>query len=113
VPATKSEDYIGKSALAARREQPARRFVGLAVDGNEAPASGDAVMNGRAQIGVVTSATRSAVLRRTIALARLDAHGAGTGGTVEIGRLDGQQKRLRATICALPFYDPQKARVRA
>jgi len=113
VPSRKEEDYIGKSALAARRANPACVLVGLLVDGNEAPANGDPVMSGRAQIGVITSATRSPTLRRTIALARLDAHAASAGATVEIGRLDGQQKRLAAVITRLPFYDPDKTRVRA
>jgi aminomethyltransferase len=113
VPARKEEDYIGKAALAARRANPARILVGLAIEGNEAPASGDPVFSGRAQLGVVTSATRSPALRQTIALARLDAHAAMQGGTVEIGRLDGQQKRLTARITRFPFYDPEKLRVRA
>jgi aminomethyltransferase len=113
VPARKEEDYIGKSALAARRANPARILVGLIIDGNEAPGPGDPVLAGRAQVGVVTSATRSPTLRKTIALARLDAHAAATGGSFEIGRLDGQQKRLPATITRFPFYDPEKTRVRA
>jgi len=113
VPARKEEDYIGKAALAARRANPARILVGLNIEGNEAPASGDAVFAGRAQLGVITSATRSPTLRQTIALARLDAHAATQGGAVEIGRLDGQQKRLAAKITRFPFYDPEKTRVRA
>jgi aminomethyltransferase len=112
VPARKEEDYIGKTALAARRANPARVLVGLLVDGNEAPASGDPVMAGRAQVGVVTSATRSPALRQTIALARLDAHASGMGSVVEIGRLDGQQKRMGAKVSRFPFYDPEKTRVR-
>ncbi len=113
VPARKAEDYIGKEALAARRANPARVLAGLLVEGNEAPASGDPVMAGRAQVGVITSATRSPILRQTIALARLDAHAGGLGAAVEIGRLDGQQKRLGATVGRFPFYDPEKTRVRA
>ena len=32
---------------------------------------------------------------------------------VEIGKLDGQQKRLPARIVRFPHYDPEKMRVRA
>ena len=36
-----------------------------------------------------------------------------TGTAVEVGKLDGQQKRLPATVVPFPFYDPNKERVRA
>jgi aminomethyltransferase len=112
VPTRKEDDYIGKTALTARRANPARVMVGLLIEGNEAPATGDPVFSGRARLGVITSATRSPTLRHAIALARLDAHAAAQGGSVEVGRLDGQQKRLAATISRFPFYDPEKTRVR-
>ena len=32
---------------------------------------------------------------------------------VEVGAIDGQQKRAPARVVALPFYDPEKKRVRA
>jgi aminomethyltransferase len=112
VPTRKEDDYIGKTALVARRANPARVMVGLLIEGNEAPATGDPVFSGRARLGVITSATRSPTLRHAIALARLDAHAAAQGGSVEVGRLDGQQKRLAATISRFPFYDPEKTRVR-
>jgi aminomethyltransferase len=34
----------------------------------------------------------------------------GTG--VEVGKLDGKQKRLPAKVVGFPFYDPTKSRVR-
>ena len=74
---------------------------------------GDPVYVGRARIGVVTSAIRSPILGRGIALARVDAFHAAIGTAVEIGKLDGVQKRLAATVVPFPHYDPQKTRVRA
>jgi aminomethyltransferase len=68
---------------------------------------------GRAQVGVVTSATRSPILTKTIALARLDVTHAAIGTEVEVGKLDGHQKRLPARIVRFPHYDPEKRRVRA
>jgi aminomethyltransferase len=56
---------------------------------------------------------RSPVLNRTVALARIDVHHAAIGTDVEIGKLDGQQKRLPAVIVRFPHYDPEKKRVRA
>jgi aminomethyltransferase len=56
---------------------------------------------------------RSPSLTKTIAHARLDVLHAEIGGAVEIGKLDGHQKRLKATVVRFPFYDPEKTRVKA
>jgi aminomethyltransferase len=113
VPAEKADPYVGSEALARRRANPSKKLVGLDVTGAEHIGHGDCVHVGRAQIGVVTSATRSPVLGKTIALARLDVTYAELGTAVEIGKLDGQQKRISATVVRFPHYDPDKARVRA
>jgi aminomethyltransferase len=113
VAADKTDDYAGAAALARRREHPARVLVGLDISGNEDIGHGDSVHIGRAQIGVVTSATRSPVLGKTIALARLDVSYGAIGTAVEIGKLDGQQKRIAATVVRFPHYDPEKTHVRA
>jgi aminomethyltransferase len=110
---TNEEDFIGREALLGRKAHPQRRLVGLELAGNEVAAAGDCVHVGRAQIGSITSATRSPVLRKNIALARLAVEHAAPGTEVEIGKLDGHQKRLSARVVAFPFYDPDKTRVRA
>ena len=35
------------------------------------------------------------------------------GTEVEVGKLDGYQKRIPATVVRFPFYDPDKSRVRS
>jgi len=110
VPAKKVDAYIGDAALARRREHPQRRLVGLEIESQEDVGHGDPVFAGRAQVGVVTSATRSPILRKHIALARLDIS---AREDVEVGKLDGHQKRLRARVVGFPHYDPTKARVRS
>jgi aminomethyltransferase len=55
---------------------------------------------------------RSPLLKKTLALARIDVVHANDGTSLEIGRLDGHQKRLAATVVPFPFYDPEKKRVR-
>jgi aminomethyltransferase len=112
VPPSKTDPYVGSSALARRREAPQRQLVGLASDTTEAIGHGDSVHLGRAQVGVVTSAMRSPLLGQTIALARLDVSCAALDTAVEIGKLDGQQKRIAATVVRFPHYDPDKTRVR-
>ncbi|MGI8852085.1 MAG: DUF1989 domain-containing protein [Methyloceanibacter sp.] len=109
----KNEDFIGREALVRRSEHPQRKLVGLEMEGDELVGHGDCVHVGRAQIGVITSATRSPILKNTIALARVDVAHSEVGTQVEVGKLDGQQKRLPARIVRFPHYDPDKTRVRA
>ena len=58
VPLTsKNEDFIGREALVRRKANPQRMLVGLEMEGDEPVGHGDCVHTGRAQIGVITSAT--------------------------------------------------------
>ena len=113
VAASKDSDYVGREALLRRKANPSRKLVGLDLDGSESIGHGDPLFVGRAQVGVVTSATRSPILKKTIALARVDVAYAEAGTGLEIGKLDGHQKRLRAAVTSFPHFDPQKTRVRA
>ena len=110
---TKEDDFIGREALVRRKESPQRKLVGLELEGQEAAAHGDCVHIGRAQVGVITSAMRSPVLRKNIALCRMDVTASEEGTAVEVGKLDGHQKRIPARVVPFPFYDPTKSRVRA
>jgi aminomethyltransferase len=112
VPNKKEEDYIGKAAIEKRRANPLRKLVGLELTGNEKASHGDPVLIGRAQIGIITSATRSPLLQKNLALARVESVHANIGTPVEIGKLDGHQKRLTASVVRFPFYDPEKTRVK-
>lgn len=110
---SKTEDFIGREALIKRKENPRYKLVGLDIDANEAVGHGDTVHIGRAQVGVVTSSTRSPLLKKTIALARMDVLHSAVGTDVEIGKLDGQQKRLPAKIVPFAHYDPEKLKPRS
>jgi aminomethyltransferase len=107
---SKMDDFIGREALIRRKEHPSRKFVGLEIDGNVAVGHGDCLHIGRAQVGEVTSSMRSPLLGKNIALARVDIAHAEIGTAIEVGKLDGQQKRLPATIVGLSHYDPKKTR---
>ncbi len=108
VTAGKEDDFVGKDALAERREHPQRVLVGLELEGNETAGHGDCVHVGRQQVGVVTSGTRSPVLKKNVALCRMNVRYAELGTEVEVGKLDGHQKRIPATVVRFPFYDPEK-----
>ncbi|WP_439817154.1 DUF1989 domain-containing protein [Zavarzinia sp. CC-PAN008] len=112
--ALKSEDdFVGKAALIRRKASPQRMLVGLELAGNEVAGHGDCVHVGRAQVGLVTSGLRSPTLRKSLALARVAVEHAGPGTVLEVGKLDGHQKRLPATVVRFPFYDPDKTRPRS
>src|SRR5207253_1223274 len=68
----KGEDFSGKEALLERRAHPQRVLVGLELAGNEPASHGECVHVGRHQVGVITSGTRSPVLKKNIALCRMN-----------------------------------------
>ncbi len=110
---TKEEDFIGREALIRRKESPQRKLVGLELVGDEPAANGDCVHVGRHQVGTVTSAMRSPILMKNVALCRMAVEHAEPGTEVEVGKLDGHSKRLPATVVPFPFYDPEKKRPRS
>ena len=107
------EDFVGREALIERKQHPQRRLVGLELASNETAGHGDPVYVGRQKVGVVTSGTRSPTLKRSIALARNAIQHADIGTDVEVGKLDGLQKRIPARVVRIPFYDPDKTRPRS
>jgi aminomethyltransferase len=110
---SKTDDFIGRDALIRRKEHPTHKLVGLDIDSAVDVGHADCVRIGRAQVGEVTSSTRSPLLGKNIALARVDVTHADLGTKVEVGKLDGQQMRLPATIVNLAQYDPTKERPRS
>ena len=68
---------------------------------------------GRSQVGIITSGVISPVLNKNIALCRMDVKYSDIGTEVEVGKIDGHQKRIKAKVVRFPFYDPDKTRVRA
>ena len=107
------DDFVGKEALIERSAHPQRRLVGLELEGNETAGHGDEVYVGRQRVGVVTSGTRSPLLRKNIALCRMSVQYGEEGTDVEVGKLDGLQKRIPAKVVGFPFYDPKKERPRS
>ena len=109
---SKQDDFIGREALEKRKASPQRKLVGLEIAGREPAGHGDGVFDGRYQVGQVTSATISPILGKNIALCRMNVEYAEPGTAIEVGKLDGQQKRIPATVVTFPHFDPAKARVR-
>ena len=109
---SKTDDFIGRAALERRKAHPIRRLVGLDLEDKLVPSTGDCVRAGRAQVGEITSAVRLPILGKVIALCRMDVAHAALGTEVEVGQLDGHQKRIPARVFGFPHFDPDKRRVR-
>ncbi len=109
---SKEDDFIGRAALEERKAHPHRKLVGLDIEGGVVPSPGDCIRMGKAQVGEVTSAMKSPILGKVIALGRVATAHAEIGTEIEIGQLDGMQKRLKATVSAFPHFDPTKERVK-
>ena len=106
-------DFIGRKAIEERKAHPQKKLVGLEIHSQEPVGNGDCIHIGRPQIGEVTSGMKSPILKKNIALARVDVVHSEPGTEVEIGKLDGHMKRLPATVVAFPHYDPKKERPRS
>jgi folate-binding protein YgfZ len=78
----------------------ARRLVGLVVEGDAVPASGDAILKGSQQVGVVTSAVMSRAVEKPIALGYVRREEAEPGRSLAV---DSGSGRLEAVVISLPF----------
>ena len=93
---TKTEDFIGKESLIKRKENPQKKLVGLELVSKEKANHGDCVHIGRSQVGIITSGCISPTLNKNIALCRIDVGHSEVGTEVEVGKIDGHQKRIPA-----------------
>jgi len=110
---TKEDDFSGKDSLIKRKASPQKKLVGLELTGKEQASNGDSVHLGRATVGVITSGMISPTLNKNIALCRMDVKYSDIGKEVEVGKIDGHQKRIGAKVIKFPFYDPEKLRVKS
>ena len=105
------KEFMGKTALA--EHSPRHGMAGLLLRGGDVPSRCDNVYAGRRPVGTVTSAAYSPQLARPIVMARIHLNETIPGMELEIGRLDGHIKRLKAEICPLPFLDAERKKPRA
>ena len=112
----RADAYVGDRSLAlpAARRRGRRQFVGVAVDGGEPlPVGAHAVVRqgGRwRSAGFVTSSGRSFALGRPVALALIEDGRERLGESLEFEHLG---RRLRGTLVAPCFLDPDGARLHA
>lgn len=98
----KSGDFVGRAALErVARDGPARKLVGLVVEGRGIARHGYPVFAGDRRTGVVTSGTQSPTLGEPIAMAYVAPADAETGTVVDV---EIRGARVPARVVALPFY---------
>jgi aminomethyltransferase len=102
---TKAGDFVGRTALEkVARDGPARRLVGLIVEGRGIARHGYPVWSVERRTGVVTSGTQSPTLGVPIAMAYVAPPDAEPGTVVDI---EIRGARVPARVVALPFYRRQ------
>ena len=103
----RGERFVGQDALQATAKAggPARKLVGIEIDGRRAARQGNNVLVGDKAIGVVTSGCLSPTLGKSIAMAFVDRDltAAGTALQVDTGR-----DRLDGKTVPMPFYKAAK-----
>ncbi len=98
----KPGDFVGRAALEkVARDGPARRLVGLIVEGRGIARHGYQVWAGDRRSGVVTSGTQSPTLAVPIAMAYVAPTDAEPGTVLDVEIRDA---RVPARVVALPFY---------
>ncbi|MFF1822852.1 glycine cleavage system aminomethyltransferase GcvT [Kribbella sp. NPDC058245] len=106
---SKEADFVGREALARRRDEGAQRvLVGLTSAGRRSPRSGYAVLDpatGR-DIGTVTSGAPSPTLGHPIAMAYVDASYEEAGTRLQV---DIRGTHDDVTVVPLPFYRRQES----
>ncbi|MEM6482678.1 MAG: DUF1989 domain-containing protein [Pseudomonadota bacterium] len=105
--------FVGKDALERNAKSPRRVLKGLRFEAHDVPLHGAHVFLGERPVGAITSATRSPMFDCSIAMARLSIEHAANDTVLEVGFMDGHMKRLPATVCDVPFFDPKRERARA
>ena len=98
----KPDDFVGRAALEkVARDGPARKLVGLVVDGRGIARHGYPVYRETRRTGEVTSGTHSPSLGRAIAMAYVAPPDAETGTILDV---EIREQRVPARVVDLPFY---------
>jgi aminomethyltransferase len=101
-----SKDFIGAEKVRAIKEQgPARKLVGLELDGRRIARQGAAVIHSDQTIGEVTSGTFGPTVQKSIAMAYVDALLTAEGTQLAV---DLKGTTVPARVVKLPFYKRAK-----
>jgi aminomethyltransferase len=97
-----TKEFVGVESLRAIKEKgPARKLVGLELEGKRIARQGMVVKNGDATIGEITSGTFGPTVQKSIAMAYVDANVAAEGTQLAV---DLKGTSNPAKVLKLPFY---------
>lgn len=97
------EEFIGKAALAAQKEEgPKQKIVGIELEGHAVPRHGYPVLAGGEQIGEVTTGYQSISTGKSVCMALIDAAHAKLGTQLEVQI---RRKTFPGTVVKKRFYD--------
>lgn len=99
-------DFVGKSALAAKKGKERSFITGLEVDSDRAIEPLSKITVGGKQVGVVTSTTYSKHLMKSLAMAQIEPGYTKLGTEVVVH----DKGEWPATVVRMPFYDPLRQR---
>ncbi|WP_289283170.1 MULTISPECIES: aminomethyltransferase family protein [unclassified Methylophaga] len=102
----KPGDYIGKDAVLKLKGRERFKQIGLECMTNQAVEIGAKLLIDGKQVGVITSASYSQYLMKSIAMAHIKPQYSQLGTAVTID----SDKPFKATIVKMPFYDPMRMR---
>jgi aminomethyltransferase len=98
----KVADFVGRAALErVARDGPARRLVGLVMQGRGIARHGYPVHAGERRTGIITSGTQSPTIGKAIAMAYVAPADAEPGTIVDV---EIREQRVAAEVVGLPFY---------
>jgi aminomethyltransferase len=101
----KPDPFVGRAALEkVGRDGPARKLVGIVMEGRGIARHGYDVLRDGRRTGVVTSGTQSPSLGRAIAMAYVAPGDAESGTILEV---EIREQRVPAVVVDLPFYRRQ------
>lgn len=102
----KEQDFIGKEALTAQKEQGVpRKSVGVEMIDKGIPRHGYKVFIDGNEVGEITTGTQSPLTKRNIGLALIPTEFAEIGKEIEI---EVRNRKVKAVIVEKPFYKRQK-----
>jgi aminomethyltransferase len=98
----KGIEFVGRAALErVARDGPAKRLVGLVIQGRGIARHGYPIWSGDRKTGVVTSGTQSPTLGKPIAMAYVAPRDTELGTILDV---EIREQRVAAEVVALPFY---------
>ena len=107
---SRKSDYRGKAAAFAAKGSERHLGAGIVINHSDMVAGGETLRRNGQDVGIVNSPAYSHRLQQSLALVHLHPSAAAPGTQLEVV---GDGVSYSAEVNPIPFYDPQKLRVRS